>query len=85
MEFKIEAERIYAENDSGRLVAEINFPETETGVYCITHTFVDDSLRGQGIAGELVERAVDEIRSKGGKITATCTYAKGKLEKMGLL
>ena len=46
--------RIYAEKD-GTLVAEITFPEQD-GVAVIDHTFVDDSLRGQG--GGVVRAAV---------------------------
>lgn len=46
MEFKTESNRIFKEDESGKVIAEITFPETETGVFCIDHTFVDDSLRG---------------------------------------
>ncbi len=81
MDFKNDSNRIYAENESGKLVAEVTFPETERGVYTIDHTFVDDSLRGQGVAGELVDRAVKEITSRGGKIKATCSYAKKWLDR----
>ena len=56
-------------------MAEITFPETEAGVCCIDHTFVDDSLRGMGIAGELVSRAVQQIQANGKQVTATCSYA----------
>ena len=52
MEFQRETGRIYAERD-GQLIAEITFPE-EDGVAVIDHTFVDGSLRGQGVAGQLV-------------------------------
>jgi len=65
----------------GKLIAEITFPETEPGVYTIDHTFVDDSLRGQGMAGTLVQLAVDEIQRREGVIAATCSYAKKWLEE----
>ncbi len=42
----------------------------------IDHTFVDDSLRGQGIAGKLVKTALEEIQSRNGKVTATCSPTK---------
>lgn len=42
---------IYLENEAGERIAEILFPEVEPKVYCIQRTFVDDSLRGQGVAG----------------------------------
>lgn len=81
MDYRFEKERIYANAPDGSLVAEITFPEVEKGVYCIDHTFVDDSLRGQGIAGKLVGMAVEEIGKRAGKVTATCSYAKHWLEK----
>lgn len=61
--------------DNGEEVGEVTFPERD-GVYVINHTYVDDRLRGQGIAGQLVRRAVEEIESRGGQITATCSYAQ---------
>ena len=38
--FLREPTRVYALDGSGRLVAEITFPETAPGVYTIDHTFV---------------------------------------------
>lgn len=81
MNFKIESNRIFKEDENGKVIAEITFPETENGVFCIDHTFVDDSLRGQGIAGQLMQLAFDKIKEQGGKVTATCSYAQHWLEK----
>ena len=53
MEFRQEPGRIWAEDQDGKLLAEILFPSRE-GKASITRTFVDDSLRGQGIAGKLM-------------------------------
>ena len=75
MEFKREENRIYKTDDTGKVIAEVTFPETAEGVYTIDHTFVDNSLRGQGVAGQLVQAAVDEITAKGGRVEATCSYA----------
>lgn len=74
MEFIYENERIYAEDSSGKVIAEVTFPLID-GAYTIDHTFVDDSLRGQGVAGKLVKAAADKIISDGGQIKATCSYA----------
>ncbi len=74
MEYIVESERIYVNDSSGNLVAEVTFP-TKNGVSKINHTFVDNSLRGQGIAGELVRRAADKILADGNKIVPTCAYA----------
>ena len=73
--FRTEQNRIYMEDEQGKLVAEITFPETAPGVFTIDHTFVDGSLRGQGVASKLVQAAVDEIRGNGGEVRATCSYA----------
>ena len=61
--------------DGGEEVGEVTFVERD-GVYVINHTYVDDRLRGQGIASELVRRAVEEIEGRGGRVTATCSYAQ---------
>lgn len=79
MEFQRETGRIYAEKD-GELIAEITFPE-EDGVAVIDHTFVDDSLRGQGVAGQLVRAAVDQIRREHKQARAVCSYAKAWFER----
>ena len=79
MEFQREDGRIYA-MDGDKLIAEVTFP-TRDGVADIDHTFVDDSLRGQGVAGQLVRAAVDQIRAGGGKARATCSYAKAWFEQ----
>jgi len=81
MNFIKEPNRIYVQNETGKILAEITFEENEKGIYNINHTFVDESLRGQGIASKLVEEAVKEIEEKGGKVEATCSYAKGWLER----
>lgn len=60
--------------DNGEEVGEVTFP-LRNGSYIINHTYVDDRYRGQGIASELVRRAVEAIESKGGKMEATCSYA----------
>lgn len=81
MDFQTENNRIFKEDENGKVIAEITFPETEKGVFCIDRTFLDDSLRGQGIAGQLVQLAVNRITEQGGKVTAVCSYAKKWLEK----
>lgn len=81
MEYKVESNKIYCQNEENELIAEITFPEVEDGVFCINHTFVDDSLRGQGVAGQLVKLAVEKIQEQGGKVTAACSYAQHWLAK----
>ncbi|MDE6825880.1 MAG: N-acetyltransferase [Paramuribaculum sp.] len=74
MNYTIENDRIYATDQTGKTIAEVTFP-SKNGISTIDHTFVDESLRGQGVAGELVKLAADKILADGNKIGATCTYA----------
>lgn len=74
MEFIHESQRIYMADDAGKLLAEITFP-VENGVADINHTFVDASLRGQGVADRLVLAAAQQLRGQGIAARATCTYA----------
>ena len=83
MQYIKENGKIYSVNEQGKVVAEITFQELGQGIFNINHTFVDESLRGQGIAQKLVEMAIEEIKKKDGKVQATCSYAKHYLEKRG--
>ena len=81
MDFIKKENKIYLEDENHKIIAEIEFEEIKDGIYNIYHTFVDDSLRGQGIASKLVEEAVKYISSKGFKVQATCSYANAWLQK----
>ncbi len=74
MNYITESDRIYATDPAGKLLAEVTFPSKD-GIATINHTYVDNSLRGQGIAGELVKLAADKILADGNQIAATCPYA----------
>lgn len=80
MDFIKEDNRIYSVNNQNKVIVEVTFPEIEKGIFNIDYTFVDESLRGQGIAKKLVEMAIEEIKKKNGKVQATCSYAKHYLE-----
>lgn len=70
--------RIY---DGNTIVAEVIITPKDGNIYDISHTWVDDSLRGQGIAQKLVERAVEYIEQRNGYIEASCSFANAWLEK----
>lgn len=74
MEFCKEPGRIFAMDETGKLLAEVTFSERE-GVVVINHTFVDDSLRGQGVAGQLLRTVADTLHREGCKAKPTCSYA----------
>lgn len=81
MEWMVEDHRVVLCDEQGAIAAEITFPQISPGVVNIDHTFVDDSLRGQGIAGRLMEKAVEQIRKKGWKAQTGCSYAAAWREK----
>ena len=74
MDFQHEKGRIFALDADGKLLAEVTFP-SENGVATITHTFVDDSLRGQGVASQILAEAAEQIRASGLRMNATCHVA----------
>ena len=76
---------IKSKDENGKILAEITFPENEPGIFTIDHTYVSETLAGQGVAGKLVQMAVDQIREQGGEIRATCPYASGWLKKKGII
>ncbi|WP_283675383.1 GNAT family N-acetyltransferase [Butyricicoccus sp. Marseille-Q5471] len=75
MNFKIESNRVYACDADGHVIADITFPVVHAGVVNIDHTFVDPSLRGQGVADQLIRTALGVIRADGHRAVATCSYA----------
>ena len=79
MEFQREPGRIYAEEE-GRVIAEVTFPDRD-GAAEIDHTFVDPSLEGRGVAGQLLQAAADALRAEGRKVRPTCSYAVRWFEK----
>lgn len=76
MDFIEESNRIYAKDCSGNVLAEITFPKTAENRISINHTFVDQSLRGQGIANHLMTLVVNKAKVNNWKIFAVCSYAK---------
>lgn len=81
MDYITEENRIYAKDKTGKVVAEITFPPVKDGIVNIDSTFVDESLRGQGVAGKLIKLVVDELEKSGRKAICTCSYAVTWFEK----
>ncbi|CAH0418996.1 GNAT family N-acetyltransferase [Periweissella ghanensis] len=77
MEFIHEPERIYQIAADGQLLAEIDFPKIPNqAAIVITHTFVDPSLRGQGIANQLLAEVIAFARQHNLKIKPECSFAQ---------
>ena len=82
-ELKIADNMIYIEEGSN-ILAMVEFKKISPTEYDIYHTFVDEKLRGQGIASTLVGKAVKEISSRGYKVQASCSYANAWLKKRNI-
>ena len=81
LNFQVNKEHVFLLDEQGKLLANADFRETAPGIFDIYHTVVLPELRGQGIASKLVAKTVEEIHRRGGKVTATCTYAKAWLKR----
>lgn len=58
-----------------RRIAELLWRKSGDSVIDIYRTFTDPSLRGKGVARELVERAVELAQERGWSIRPSCSYA----------
>jgi uncharacterized protein len=47
----------------------------------LTHTGVPQALRGRGIAGALVQAALDHARERGLKVRPDCSYAEAYMQR----
>jgi uncharacterized protein len=75
MDYLYEAYRIYVNNEEGKMIVNATFPEIKPGIVNVNHTFVDPTLRGQGIASKLMLEVVRYAKEKNYKVVATCPYA----------
>jgi predicted GNAT family acetyltransferase len=75
MNFIHEPNRIYLEDELHHAIAEVTFPDVKENVVNINHTYVDTSLRGQGIAGKLMEETVSQLKESNKKAQLSCSYA----------
>ena len=75
MDFTVEQNRIYMQDEQGKLLAEVLFPDDESGTTVITSTFVDGSLKGQSIADKLLRSVVAELQAQNKQTKVQCSYA----------
>lgn len=81
MEFTHSENKIYKTDDNQKIIAEVTFPAVDSETVNIDHTFVDDSLRGQGVAGQLMEAVAGDLKEQNKKAVVTCSYAVKWFEK----
>ncbi len=75
MEIKRGSGKFYIGNSENDFIAQITFKDGGNNILVVDHTFVDPSLRGQGIAGKLMAKVIDMARDEGKKIVPVCSYA----------
>lgn len=75
MNYIKEPNQIYLLNPQGERIAEVLFPKQSDTIVVINRTFVDPSLRGQGVANTLLEMAYTSIEAQNLKAIPTCSYA----------
>lgn len=56
-------------------VAEMTFSRASDLLIIIDHTDVPDALRGRKVGNLLLERAIADMRARGGKIFPLCPFA----------
>lgn len=60
---------------------ELAYTRPVEGVIDVTHTFVDEALRGQGLADDLARAALAFAREQKLKVKASCEFMAGFVQK----
>lgn len=81
MNWIYEPGRVYGVDETNTCIAEATYVSLNKNTVDINHTYVDPSLRGQGVAGEMMEAVALRLRQDGLKAVASCSYANAWLMK----
>ena len=65
---------VFFKEDNGTRIAEITYQWQDTNTIVADHTWVDNTLRGQGVAREMLDVLVEFAREKQLKIVPVCSY-----------
>ena len=49
--------------------------------YNLLHTFVPEELRGHGVAEQLVQTTLDQVKAQGAKFIPTCPFVQAFLKR----
>lgn len=71
---------VYMVGDTEKGVLEFRIEGDQVDIY---HTYVDDDLRGKGIASKLVEMAFDYFDKNNYEVKCSCSYARNWALKHG--
>lgn len=84
MEIKLsesENKGLFFIEEEGKMLAQITWVKETENHIILDHTFVDDSLRGQGIARQLFDKVIELAREREIKIQPVCSYAQKMFEQ----
>ena len=81
MEIKKGNNKFYIGETEEDMIARITWKNGGNNIIVIDHTIVDPSLRGQGVAGKLLQKVVEMAREENLKIVPVCSYAVVKLTR----
>ncbi|ABI75800.1 conserved domain protein [Hyphomonas neptunium ATCC 15444] len=59
----------------------LTYERRQPGVRHITHTIVPDAIGGRGLGKRLVDAILNDIKADGEKVTSSCWYASGVIDK----
>ncbi|MDQ4501593.1 GNAT family N-acetyltransferase [Sinomonas sp. ASV322] len=72
----------YELRDAGKRIGMTLYRPQEKGeVYAFDHTEVHEGYSGLGLAGRLVQFALDDVRARGVKIRPYCPYVRAFLRR----
>ncbi len=75
MKFIHETNRIFVEDEDGDVIVLATFPFLQENVINVDHTFVTPSLRGKGIASQLMNEVYEHAKTHNYTVVNTCPYA----------
>jgi predicted GNAT family acetyltransferase len=80
-EIKKGTNKFYLGESDTKNIAKITWVPGGQNIIVVNHTFVDPSLRGQNIAGQLLAEVVKMAREENLKIVPTCSYVIAKMTR----
>lgn len=75
MKFIHEKNQIFVEDENGDVIVLATFPFIKENVINVNHTFVTPSLRGKGVASQLMQEVYNHAKENNYTVVNTCPYA----------
>lgn len=77
----IKGENKFYIGDEHSPTAKLTYYHQDEDTIVVDHTYVSESLRGQGIAGKLFETFVDFVREQNLKVVPQCSYIETRMDQ----